>query len=369
VVNLSARSRLVGSDHLKIGLFSLNASQGIAMTRVPERWQAQWNDIKSVAQMADKAGLDFLLPLQRWRGYGGATDPRGACMEAMTHSAALSGVTDQIAIFGTVQVSINHPVWAARAVATLDQVSNGRAGLNIVCGWNERDFAMFGAADVGALHRYDQGEEWTQIFKRLLKGDGPFDYCGQYFNITGAVCAPTPAQPNGPVLMCAGFSPPGRDFAARHTDILFTTISSIDNGRHHVHGLRELADKYGRGESIAFYTPVHVVCRPTDSEAERYYDDYASKNADMGAVDTYIAENSKAGKPALAAAMRQNRKRISGGFGSLGVIGSPQRVADKLVELRRAGFSGVSISFVNFLLELPFFLDTVVPRLQSAGFR
>ena len=339
------------------------------MTSVPERWSAQWSEIKSVAQMADKAGLDFLLPLQRWRGYGGTTDPRGTCMEAMTHSAALAGVTQQIVIFGTVQVSIAHPAWAARAVATLDQVSNGRAGLNIVCGWNERDFAMFGALDVGTHHRYDQGEEWTQILKRLLKGEGPFDHTGQYYKIKGAVCAPTPMQPDGPVLMCAGFSPPGREFAACHTDILFTTISSIDNGRRHVQGLRELADKYGRRESIAFYTPLHIVCRPTDSEAENYYDHYASKNADTEAVDIYIAENSKAGKPALAAAMKQNRKRISGGFGSLGVIGSPQRVADQLAELHRAGFSGVSISFVNFLLELPFFLDTVIPRLQSAGFR
>jgi alkanesulfonate monooxygenase SsuD/methylene tetrahydromethanopterin reductase-like flavin-dependent oxidoreductase (luciferase family) len=67
--------------------------------------------------------------------------------------------------------------------------------------------------------------------------------------------------------------------------------------------------------------------------------------------------------------MKLNRKRISGGFGSLGVVGSPQRVVDQLVELHRAGFSGVSISFVNFLSELPYFLDMVVPRLQAAGIR
>ena len=365
----SPRANLTSSDRLKIGLFSLNASQGIAMTRVPESWRVDWNEIKSVARMADEAGLDFLLPLQRWRGYAGASDPRGVCMGAMTHSAALTGVTERITIFGTVQVSIVHPAWAARAVATLDHASNGRAGLNIVCGWNERDFAMFGALDVGAHHRYDQGEEWTQILKRLLKGEGPFDYNGEYYKITGAVCAPTPLQSDGPVLMCAGFSAPGRDFAARHTDVLFTTISSIENGYHHVQRLRELANKYERAGRVGFYTPLHVVCRPTDSEAEDYYDHYAAKNADSGAVDTYIVENAKAGKPALAAAMKLNRKRISGGFGSLGVIGSPQSVAEQLIELHRAGFSGVSISFVNFLQELPYFLGAVIPRLQSAGIR
>src|SRR5215468_4906310 len=101
----AVRTRLTGTDRFKIGLFSLNASGGIAMTRVPERWQAQWDDIAQVAQLADRAGLDFLLPLQRWRGYGGATDPRGCCLEAMTQAAALAGLTQQIALFATVQVS------------------------------------------------------------------------------------------------------------------------------------------------------------------------------------------------------------------------------------------------------------------------
>ena len=153
----------------KIGLFSLNASGGIAMTRVPERWRAEWDDIAEVARMADRAGLDFLLPLQRWRGYGGETDPRGWCMETMTHAAALSGITERIALFATVQVSIVHPAWAARAIATLDQASHGRAGLNVVCGWNAKDFAMFGRSDVGVDRRYDQGEEWMKIFSRLVR--------------------------------------------------------------------------------------------------------------------------------------------------------------------------------------------------------
>ena len=70
---VSIRANLTGSDRFKIGLFSFNASGGIAMTKVPERWQARWDDIARVAQLADRAGLDFLLPLQRWRGSGAAS--------------------------------------------------------------------------------------------------------------------------------------------------------------------------------------------------------------------------------------------------------------------------------------------------------
>ena len=91
----------------------------------------------------------------------------------MTHSAALVGMTDRIALFATAQTSILHPTWTARAIATIDHASDGRAGLNIVCGWNEFDFAMFGVEDVGAHRRYDQGEEWTTIFSRQVRGERP----------------------------------------------------------------------------------------------------------------------------------------------------------------------------------------------------
>jgi dimethylsulfone monooxygenase len=363
----SLRASMTDPGRFKLGLFSLNATGGIAMTTAPERWQARWEDIAHVASIADRVGLDFLLPLQRWGGYGGATDPRGWCMETMTLAGALSTLTERIALFATVQVPIVHPVWAARSLATLDHASRGRAGLNIVCGWNEHDFAMFGAQDVGADRRFDQGREWVDIFCRLCEDRSPFDYSGEFFKLRGARCSPTCLQEGGPLLMSAAFSPTGREFAAKYCDVLFTTISNIENGQRHVESLRAIADRFGRKLSI--FTPVHVVCRETTSAAEEYYDYYATKCADEGAVDNYIAENSKAGKPALAAAMRMQRKRIAGGFGSYGIIGSPADVADQIVQIHHAGFSGISLSFVDFVAELPHFLDTVLWRLEEAGIR
>jgi dimethylsulfone monooxygenase len=363
----SPRASMTDPTRFKLGLFSLNATGGIAMTTVPERWQAKWEDIAHVATIADRAGLDFLLPLQRWRGYGGETDPRGWCMETMTQAAALSTLTERIALFATVQVSIAHPVWAARAVATLDHTSRGRAGLNIVCGWNEHDFAMFGARDVGADRRFDQGEEWVQIFNKLCEDGAQVDYSGEFFEVRGARCSPSCVQDGGPVLMSAAFSQTGREFAAKYCDVLFTTISNIENGQRHVESLREISERFGR--KLHIFTPVHVVCRETTAAAQEYYDYYATECADVGAVDNYISENSRSGKPALAAAMRLQRKRIAGGFGSYGIVGSPADVAEQILQIRRAGFSGISLSFVDFVTELPYFLDTVLWRLQEAGIR
>ncbi|MBS0562491.1 MAG: LLM class flavin-dependent oxidoreductase, partial [Proteobacteria bacterium] len=125
-----------GPNRLKLGVFSANADGGLALTRVPERWQALWPDVVAVAQMADRAGLEFFLPIARWKGFGGLTNAREWSFETLTEAAALAGLTERIALFATVHVPMVHPVYAAKALATIDHASGGRAGLNIVCGWN-----------------------------------------------------------------------------------------------------------------------------------------------------------------------------------------------------------------------------------------
>ena len=70
------------------------------------------------------------------KGFGGTTQAREWSFETFTFAAALAAVTQRIALFMTVHVPLVHPLYAAKALATVDHISHGRAGLNIVCGWN-----------------------------------------------------------------------------------------------------------------------------------------------------------------------------------------------------------------------------------------
>ena len=90
-------------------------------------------------------------------------------IETLTHAAALAGVTKNIGVFATVHVPMVRPVFAAKALTTLDHVSNGRAGLNVVCGWNPEEFAMFGLELIE--DRYAQGLEWFDIINRIYTSD------------------------------------------------------------------------------------------------------------------------------------------------------------------------------------------------------
>lgn len=356
-----------GPNPFKLGLFSMNADGGLTLTRVPERWPAQWDDIVAVARMADRAGIEFILPIARWKGFGGEMNSREWSFETFTFAAGLSGVTDTIALFATVHVPMVHPVFAAKALATLDHACHGRAGLNIVCGWNPEEFALFGIDLQQVEDRYGQGLEWFEIMQRLYASDQPFDYDGRFYRLRGVSGKPAPLQKPRPVTLNAAFSPPGRAFAATAADFLFTTCVDIESGRDHVADMTRRAQAQGR--AVGVYTTGHVVCRPSQSEAEDYYEHYAVIMADHASVDHYMGQKEKFSGSHEAEAYRRHRKRFAAGGGTYPLVGTPQRIAADMVRMHAAGFAGAALSFVNFRTELPYFLDTVLPLLREAGLR
>src|SRR6266436_10425882 len=108
------RMAMYGANRLKIGLFGPNCSSGRAVTTVPERWSGNWRDNLKLAHLADEAGLDFLLPIARWKGYGGDTDYQGSTLETLTWASALLASTRRITVFGTVHAPLFNPVIAAK---------------------------------------------------------------------------------------------------------------------------------------------------------------------------------------------------------------------------------------------------------------
>jgi dimethylsulfone monooxygenase len=354
-----------GPNRLKLGVFSANADGGLTLTRVPERWRANWQDVVAVAKMADRAGLEFFLPIARWKGFGGTTNSREWSFETLTEAAALAGLTERIALFATVHVPMVHPVFAAKALATIDHASGGRAGLNIVCGWNPEEFACFGLPMIE--DRYAQGLEWFEVMSRIYTEPAPFDFAGQYYNLSAVSGLPRPVQQPRPVTLNAGFSPPGRDFAARAADYLFTTFIDIEAGRAQIADMQTRASAAGR--EVGVYTTCHVVCRPSDDEAGAYYEHYAVTMEDTAAADHYMRNKEKFSGSHDPAAYRLHRKRFVGGAGTYPLVGSPARIAAELAAISEAGFAGVAISFVNYKDELPYFVEAVLPLLRAMDLR
>jgi alkanesulfonate monooxygenase SsuD/methylene tetrahydromethanopterin reductase-like flavin-dependent oxidoreductase (luciferase family) len=356
---------------LKLGFFGTNCSSGRTMTTVPERWSGSWEDNVRFARMADEAGIDFLLPIARWKGYGGATDYQGTTLETISWATALLAQTEHLTIFGTVHAPLFHPLIAAKQLVTADYVSRGRIGLNVVCGWNEGEFDMFGAKKRDHEDRYRYGQEWVDVVRLAWERDD-FDYDGEFFTLHGVREKPKPYGGTRPLLMNAGASPVGRAFAIRNCDAFFTaippsTFEAETIGPAAAVSAQAKAEARAQGRSIGVYTAGVVVCRPTAQEARDYHQ-YTIDNADWDLVDRVIALMAP---QRIGGVEDINVLRMSyvNGHSGFKLLGDPDQVAAGLAAISAAGFDGVAINFVNFIDEFPLFRDEVLPRLERLGVR
>ena len=363
----STRNAMYNQNSLKLGLFAANCSSGNAATKLPERWDATWEHNRELARLADAAGIDFMLPIGRWKGYPGETNFQGSTFETVTWACGLLAVTEKLTVFGTVHAPLVHPVYAAKQMVTADHIGHGRFGLNIVCGWNEDEFAMFGVDQLEHDKRYDQGEEWISAIGKIWQQSEPFDFDGAYMHLKSVRADPKPYGGTRPLIMNAGSSPAGQAFGLRHADFLFRGLRSIEQGTQDVANAQAAARAAGR--DVGCFTAAYVVCRSTMREAEEFVRYYAEENGDWTAVDHLVQMGGRNSQSLDPEVYRQLRVRFSAGHGGFPMVGTPDHVAGEMAKVSAAGFTGIAFSFVNYLAEFPYFRDEVLPRLERLGIR
>ena len=348
----------------KLGLFSANCSSGLAVTKIPERWSGSWEDNLRLAQLADEVGIDFLLPIARWIGYGGDTNFHEGVLDPIALASGLLAHTRRIAVFSTVHTAFNHPMVVAKQLATVDQIGQGRAGINIVAGWNKPEYDAFGV-DLPQSHddRYALAQEWWDIIHRIWTTPGQFDHDGRFFKLRHVEGLPKPYDGVLPVLN-AGSSAQGRDFAARNADFAFTIVGGPEDGEEIVRQVRsEAQQRYGR--KVGVFTLAHVVCRPTRAEAH----DPQELATQLNAVDNLMGLQGLHAQSFTPEMLQSFRSRFAAGHGSCPLIGTPDDIADGIEQFHRAGFGGMTLSFVDYVSELGYFAQEVLPRLAARGLR
>jgi dimethylsulfone monooxygenase len=368
-ISMRERMAMYTGNALKMGLFGANCSSGRAVTLVPERWTASWEDNLALARMADAAGIEFMLPVGRWKGYGGDTDYMGSTFETITWATGLLAHTKNLICFGTVHAPLFHPLIAAKQFVTADRVGRGRFGLNIVVGWNEDEFQMFGVTQREHEQRYEYAEEWLQAIKMAWGPEDDFEFAGKYIKLNKVRAKPKPYGGSRPLIMNAGASPTGRAFAIKNCDAFFTQASrtSMDETAQRVKEAKDVAASHGK--ELDVYAVGVVTCRPTQKQAEEYYNYATIENADWSAVDGILGKKNISPATVGEEEFQRQRHHYAHGLGGLLMVGDPDQIAKQLADLSRAGLRGIGFSFVNYLKELPYFCDEVLPRLERMGIR
>ncbi len=364
------RQPVLGDENvLKLALFGINLRGGVTLSDVEGKIEATWEENLRLATHADRIGLDAIVPVARWRGYGGRANLGLRSFETFIWATGLLARTERIQVFATFHVPLAHPVLAAKMVATADHVSGGRFGLNVVAGWYADELAMFGLAQREHDERYEVADEWAAVLKQLWTVDGERDFHGRYFDVPAGVLEPKPLQKPYPTIMNAGTSPAGRAFAAKHSDVIFAGLTNAETAPEQIAAIKELARRE-HGREIRVFGRGHIVCRETQAEADAVYDYVHRQVADYeGAANITGISKRESQSTDWSTEERRLLEGMIAGFWGIPMVGSPDRVAQQMLDLHAAGADGIAISFVNFDEGLTQMEQQILPLLVQAGVR
>ncbi len=362
----------LGHRKLKLGTFQTNLDSGCVMSDLDGRLELTWPNTVTLAQLADAMDFEALVPVARWRGFGGATDPQGPGFETYTWAAGIAGATKNSGVISTSHVALNHPIIAAKQCTVIDHISGGRFTLNIVNGWNYPEMDMFGTAMLGHEERYACADEWVTIVKRLWTQDEKFDFDGKYYRIRGGYLQPKPIQSPHPVIMNAGASERGRHFACQHCDLVFTNIRSHDLATHTAHiGAYHTLAREAYGREVKVWSNATVIQAETEKEARDFYHYYVHEKGDWVAarnvIDTMAAEMNKRDYP--EAQRKAMSEMMISGWGGFPLIGTKEQVVDGLLALSKIGLDGLLLSFPRYIEDMRRFRDVTYPLVKQVGLR
>ncbi len=364
-------SPILGSPNaFKLACFSTNIGGGLLMSDVEGQPQAVWPEQVRIAQRAEQVGFEAMVPLARWRGHGGRTNPQHRTFETFTWAAGLAAVTERINIFATFHVPTVHPVMAAKMATTIDHISNGRFGMNIVAGWNQEELAMFGIEQRDHDQRYEAADEWTQVLKQMWETEGESDFHGRFFDVANGFSEPKPVQRPRPPLMSAGVSPAGLNFAATHCDMVFASVENPEKTAEKIAAIKAQAREQ-HGRELKVFATGYITCADTDEEAQAEYQRTIIQRSDWDAARAAMAKL-MANVQSIDFESEQMQRMLESllrAFFSTPLIGSPETIVRQLVELSEAGVEGMAITWSNFERGLDQYERDLLPLMVQAGLR
>ena len=345
----------------EFGIFLPIGNGGWIMSDTSPHPSATYEYNRQAAVLAEDIGLDFIMSMAKWRGYGGTTDHWGQTLESMTMMAALAEVTNRVKVWATVHTNLFHPALAAKMYATLDQISGGRAGMNVVVGAYAKEFEQMGLWQGDFTHddRYQYTEEWMQIVDRLWS-EKSVSFDSDFFHLDN--CESRPHPQTRPTIISAGRSSRGLDFQAQYADGSFLTAQDLPGLRQASETVKKLAED--RGRSIKTYSMLTVVMDDTDAAAERRF-------TELGAgVDVEAVTNMKVswGLPVDRAMSMTADTQAHEAFQTAVVTGSPETITERVLEhVVDAALDGVMLIFPDYIGDLPPFGELVMPSLRAGS--
>jgi pyrimidine oxygenase len=343
-----------------LGVFMPMANGGWILSKNTPPLDGSYAYNRAVAIAAEQAGLDFIMSMSKFRGYGGETHHWESTLDPVVLMAALAEVTSRVKVWTTIHTILQNPAVVAKMMATLDQVSKGRSGLNVVTGAYKGEFSQMGAWPEGVDHdgRYDLANEWITAIKRLWTEDS-VSMNGKYFQFED--CQSWPKPEKRPFLVCAGSSKKGMRFTSEQMDAIFLTGGNAAELATASRAAKEDAAELGR--TVRTYSMMTVVFGETDAAAQaaaEHYREGLDEGALWGMMRAYGFLDAEIGKENAFV------EKARSTFMTPHVLGTPETVIDQLTEIFEvSGTDGLMLIFPDYLKALPIFGSEVLPVIRE----
>ena len=352
---------------MQLGVFIPIGNNGWLISTTSPQYMPSFDLNRTVVEKAEKFGFDFALSMIKLHGFGGESRFWDYNLESFTLMAGLAAVTRRIRLFATCAVLTMPPAIAARMAVTIDSISGGRFGINIVSGWQRREYTQMGVWP-GAEHyrrRYEYCAEYVTVMRQLW-ATGRSDFKGDFFQMDDCRCLPMP-QADIPII-CAAQSENGTRYAAQYADLNFCNSFGVNQPTLCADGVARLVratDQTGRDCGALLLTM--IIADETDAAAMAKWEHYKS-GIDLDAIAYRDAQ--AADDPSTDPFASPNRRRQYGGEAlptNQGVLcGSYASVARMLDEAAAVpGVRGVMLTFDDFVIGMEQFGTRILPLMRS----
>ncbi|MFO1087053.1 MAG: pyrimidine utilization protein A [Reyranellaceae bacterium] len=347
---------------MDIGVFIPIGNNGWLISTTAPQYKPTFALNKQVVQRAEHYGFDFALSMIKLRGFGGRSEFWDHNLESFTLMAGLAAVTSRIQLYASVAVLTLPPAIVARMTSTIDSISGGRFGVNIVSGWGEAEYSQMGLwpGDRHFTERYDYSSEYVTVMRELWE-TGTSSFKGAHFRMEDCKLSP---RPQGPVkIVCAGQSPRGIRFGAEHGDFNFVAGKGINTPTAHAptnQAMAEAAAKTGR--DVGNYILLMMIADETDDAAIAKWQLY-NDGADLDAM-AWLADQANADTNAAATSTARQMAAPTGAvnFNMGTLVGSYENVARMLDECATVpATKGIMLVFDDFLIGLEQFGQRIQP--------
>ena len=351
---------------MKLGVFIPIGNNGWLISKNSPQYMPSFKLNHEIVKKAEKLNFDFALSMIKLHGFGGDTEYWDHNLESFTLMAGLASVTSRIDLFATCPVLAIPPAISARMAMTISDIAGGRFGLNIISGWQRREYSQMGMWPGTEYYkrRYDYCAEYVTIMKELWK-TGRSNFKGDFFTMDDCRCSPTPAE-EIPII-CAAQSDAGTQYAARFADYNFCASFGINKPTAVASSVARLvsATRETKRKCGALILTM-IIADSTDEAAMKKWEHYKA-GTDLKALayrDEQARDDPSQDKYNIANRRKiENMEKLPTNQGLL--IGSYETVARMLNDLAQVpGVDGVMLTFDDFLIGMDQFGERIKPLLQ-----